>query len=378
MSMRSVELRNDRITVRIIDHGATITHLFVKDRYGVERDVVLGYDQLEKYSTNPFYYGCTVGRVANRIAKGRFRLPSAKHCEAASTEQEPFHQLVCNNGPNALHGGPGGFSSRQWTVLAVTDQQATFELVSIDGEEGYPGELRVTVMFQLIEARLRIDYRARIPSGSASVARGTIVNLTNHSYFNLSGGQQATILEHWFHSTASDGGARYLELDDTVQIPTGRIIDGAAGGGPMDFHTQPRQLGHGIRQLPNRGYDHCYLTRPIEQAGTVAGGTLVDVARLWCEESGIQLLFRTTTPGYQLYTANWVAESEECKPSRHPSLVYGQWSGVCLEAQAFPDAINRPEWAEQVILPADGEYRQTTEYEFSSTTTTTTATTISQ
>jgi aldose 1-epimerase len=305
---------------------------------------VLGFDDEHSYETNLFYYGCTVGRVANRIANGRFELEGdgGKH----------QYQLACNNGPNALHGGPAGFSGRSWSLLSATQKQATFQLSSAAGEEGYPGQLTVTVTFLLVGRALRIEYHAQ----TNNVA--TIVNLTNHSYFNLSGLKQPTVLEHTLRCVSTE----YLELN-CVQIPTGQIVDGR--GSCMDFCSQSHRLGERIREL-DRGYDHCYLARPAEEAAaaTTSGCELVEAARLWCPESGIRMIFRTTTPGFQLYTANWVKEQRPCKPSTHGDAVYGQWSGVCLEAQAFPDAVNRPEWLNQVLLRNSGQYHQITEYEF--------------
>ena len=330
-----VTLKTESLSCTIQTLGATLSHLCVEDGKGVIRDVVLGFDEVSGYKTpKNRFFGATVGRVANRIEGGKFDLHNKQY------------QLAVNNGPNALHGGLVGFGQREWTVVSQDDASVTLRYVSADGEEGYPGELTIEVAYSVKDKALRIDYRAWL-SGADNVP-STIVNLTNHSYFNLSGQPKSIIDDHLFHFIAD----RYLPLDNT-SVPLGTIEPTA--NLPLDL-TQRQKLNGKIQKL-GMGFDHCYVLK--EQAD----GQLKHAATVECD--GLTMKYSTTEPGFQFYTANYLDASNQSGKLAHKFNNCSQWCGFCLESQRFPDAINKKSWAPTVVLERGKEYRQTTIYEFS-------------
>lgn len=311
--------------------GAGIVSVNVPDREGRMADVVLGYADPADYMADGPCAGKIPGRYANRIAKGRFSVGGREY------------QLAINNGPNALHGGPTGFQNRLWTVEKVEGDTVEFSYTSSDGEEGYPGQLKVTATYRWNDANeLSLDLRAVTDSE-------TVVNLTNHAYFNLGGHDSGSVLAHelWL------GASRYLPTDDTL-IPLGELAPVA--GTPMDF-TEAKPLGRDIKaDFPalnyGKGYDNCFVIDG-------ADGTLRDVARLTDPVSGRILTVSTTQPGVQVYTGNWLAGSPANKAGRS----YEDYDGVAIECQNFPDAPNRP-WFPPAVLRPGEEYHQTIVFRF--------------
>lgn len=315
---------------RAITYGAIITEVHVPDRAGRLGDVVLGFEHLADYLTNGPYFGAAIGRVGNRIAGGSFTLNGRTH------------RLAVNNGPNSLHGGRRGFDKVVWRAeprLEADGPAVTFRYLSPDGEEGYPGNLAVTMTYRLTDANeLRIDYEA---VGD----QDTPVNLTNHSYWNLAGG--GTILSHRLALRA----ARYTPVDAEL-IPTGRIE--AVAGGPMDF-TAEKAIGRDLGLLANlpAGYDHNFV---IDGGGE----GLVPAARAVEPRSGRVLEVLTDQPGVQFYSGNFLDGSLRGKRGER----YPQYAGFCLETQHFPDAVHHPQFP-SIILRRGETYRSTTVHRFS-------------
>lgn len=317
------------LVAKITNFGTIITELQVPDRRGKPGNVVLGFDNLAQYLTGHPYFGCTVGRVANRIAQGRFRLDGKKY------------QLTVNNAPNHLHGGVLGFDKVVWAAEIPPGQEAAikFTHTSPDGHEGYPGQLAVTVVMTLTNAdELRIDY-------TAITDQATPVNLTNHSYFNLAG--RGNVLGHELKIAAKN----YTPTDDH-SIPTGRIAPVA--GTPFDF-TKAKPIGKCFGQLTNKpiGYDHNYVLNG-------AGKKLALCATVFEPTCGRVLEVMTTAPGVQLYTGNYLDGTLR----GHDGVYYTQHSGFCMETQHFPDSVNHPEFPSVILHPGQ-TYRQTTLHKFS-------------
>jgi aldose 1-epimerase len=315
--------------VGLINLGAIITAVRVPDRKGEVANVTLHFPDLAGYEANAPYFGGICGRYANRIAFGKFTLDGREY------------QLATNNGPHHLHGGKVSFIKRVWDHERVDGDDAVgvrFTYVSPDGEEGYPGTLRVEVTYTLNnDNELRLDYRAETD-------QTTVLNLTNHAYWNLAGAGQGTILDHELTLYCD----RYLPVDEG-SIPTGELADVA--GTPMDFRS-PRRIGERIDQTVNGngGYDHCYVVNG-------EFGTLRPAAKVVDPHSGRVLEIATTEPGIQLYTGNHLQGTPETGHAvRHGAL--------CLEAQHFPDSPNRPEFPSTVLKPGE-IYRQTTVHKFS-------------
>jgi aldose 1-epimerase len=320
------------MTAKIMTYGAILTELDVPDRDGKAADVVLGFDNLKDYLAGHPYFGATVGRVANRIAKGKFTLDGKEY------------KLAVNNGPNALHGGLKGFDKVVWTAapVATPDGAAViFKYVSKDGEEGYPGNLTATVVYTLTnENALRLDYTAKTD-------KATPVNLTNHTYFNLAGAKAGDILGHGLTLFAD----RYTPVDDTL-IPTGEIKP--VKGTPLDF-TRATRIGARIDQLKGEpgGYDHNYVLNS-------EGKELALAARVHEAKSGRTMEMWTTEPGVQFYTGNFL----DGKQTGRGGVVYKKHGGFCLEAQHFPDSVNHANFPSMILKPGQ-TYRQTTIYKFS-------------
>jgi aldose 1-epimerase len=323
------------VEARISNYGGTVVSLVVPDRNGELGDVVLGFDTLEEYVEKSLYFGCIVGRYANRIAKGRFTLDGVEYT------------LAQNDGENHLHGGIKGFDKVVWEAEAVQGDDAEgLELtyLSQDGEEGYPGNLSVRVVYSLTDDdELKIDY-------SATTDEATVVNLTNHSYFDLAGAVSGDILDHELMIRAD----QFTPIDETL-IPTGELR--SVKGTPMDF-SQAVAIGARIEQddeqlVFGNGYDHNWvLDKPA--------GSLGLAARVHEPTTGRVLEVYTTEPGIQFYAGNFLDGSITGKGGR----VYERRYGFCLETQHFPDSPNQPGFPSTVFRP-DEEYTQTTVYRFS-------------
>lgn len=330
-------LSNDNgVMVQLTNYGATVVALYVPDKEGNLDDVVLGFDSISDYEKpdpyNP-YFGATIGRYGNRIAGGQFTL------------EGKTYTLVQNNGPNHLHGGLKGFKDRIFKAIPMKTPEGPavrFKYLSHDGEEGYPGNLQVSVTFTLTnDNELKIKYLA-------TTDKPTVVNLTNHSYFNLAGEGSGDILDHELMIVADN----YTPADDTL-IPTGIA---PVAGTPLDF-TTPHKIGERIEQLlrkegddPFKGYDHNFVLDN-------QSGDLALAARAKEATTGRVMEVYTTEPGVQLYTGNWVnTRGKEGK-------LYGQYSGFCLETQHYPDSPNNPDFPSTVLRPGE-VYSTLTIYKF--------------
>ena len=326
-------LTNDHgLLAKVSCFGATLTELHAPDRHGRNGDVVLGFDNLQNYLAGHPYFGTTTGRVANRIAHGRFTL------------QGTDYSLAINNPPNHLHGGLVGLDKRLWDAESISESGAAgvrFHYLSADGEEGYPGNLSLWVTYTLTNGNeLRIDYRAETD-------RATPVNLTNHSYFNLADGGHSPILDHVLEINAD----RFTPVDAT-SIPTGEIkpVEGTV----MDFR-RPLRIGSRAEAWEGEpgGYDHNYVLNKT------APGSLDFAARLSDPASGRVLEISTTEPGIQFYTGNYLDGSLRGKHGHR----YGKRHGLCLETQHFPDAVNHPNFP-SILLHTGETYTHTTVHKF--------------
>ena len=319
------------LQAKIITYGAMLTEMHVPDKNGNLGDVVFGHDKLEDYLDGHSYFGVTTGRVANRIAKGKFTLDGHEY------------SLATNNDPNHLHGGIEGIDKKVWSAREVRSKEGeavAFSYVSPDGEEGYPGELKMKVTYTLTnDNELRIDYLA-------TTNKATPVNLTNHAYWNLAGKGQ--ILDHVLQLNAD----HYTPVDKTG-IPTGEILK---VDDVMSF-LKPTKIGARIDDAKLAGepggYDHNYCLNKIEF------GKISMAARVEEETSGRTLEIFTTEPGIQFYTGNFLNGTEIGK---------GGWkyefrNAFCLETQHFPDSINQPHFPSTVLRPKE-KYTQTTIHKF--------------
>jgi aldose 1-epimerase len=320
------------VKVDVITYGAIVTHILAPDRDGKVENVVLGFDDLAGYLAGHPFFGATVGRVANRIAKGKFTLDGKEY------------KLAVNNGPNALHGGLKGFDKVVWKAEPQNSADGPGVKLSYrspDGEEGYPGNLDVTVTYTLTnQNELKIDY-------TATTDKATPVNLTNHSYFNLAGPKGGDVLGHELMIAADE----YTPADDTL-IPTGEIKP--VKGTPFDF-TTPTPIGAHIGEIKGDpgGYDLNYVLRTKGKVSEVA-------ARVYESKSGRLLEMFTTEPGVQFYTGNYL----DGKLKGSGGMVYKKQTGFCLEAQHYPDSVNQPKFPSTILTPGK-TYTQTTVYKFS-------------
>jgi aldose 1-epimerase len=334
-SVEVYTLANDEMSVQILTYGGVVHAIDVPDRDGKMANVALGFAKLEDYLTQSPYFGTITGRYANRIAKGAFTLEGTSY------------QLATNNGPNALHGGIKGFDKQVWQAREISGSGSVgveLRYTSLDGEEGYPGTLAAKVTYTLTERNeLRIDYEA-------TTDKPTVVNLTNHTYFNLAGEGSGSILGHELTLNAST----FTPVDATL-IPTGEIAKVA--GGAMDF-TSPTAIGARIRNddpqlVFGKGYDHNFVLDKPEV------GALSLAARVQEPTTGRIMEISTTEPGIQFYSGNFLDASLVGTSGR----IYRQSDGFCLETQHFPDSPNKPEFPSTVLKPGE-VYRTTTVHRF--------------
>jgi aldose 1-epimerase len=318
------------IIVKLTDYGARIVAVEVPDRTGKVANIVLGFDSLDKYVEHTSYFGCTTGRFANRIAKGKFKLDGKEYT------------LAVNNGPNHLHGGKKGFDRQLWKGEPAAGMSVRFKLRSPDGDEGYPGNLDVTVLYTLNdENELTIDYTAMTDAP-------TVLNLTNHAYWNLAGAApDGSVLNHKLELAAE----KYVEVDDTL-IPTGKLA--SVTGTPLDF-TKPEVVGLRIEKLKEGpkspgGYDHCFVLKERRIKPELA-------ARIEDPKSGRVLEVHTTEPGVQFYTGNFL----DGTPG---SGSFQKHAAFCLETQHFPDSPNQKSFPTTELRPGQA-FRSTTVHKFS-------------
>lgn len=320
---------------KIMTYGGIVVSLRVPDRNGKLDDVVLGYDTLDGYVKNNPYFGALIGRYGNRIARGKFTLDGRQYT------------LAQNNGENHLHGGVKGFDKVVWNASEIRDKHGVglkLTYLSKDGEEGYPGNLSVTVIYTLTNNNeLRIDY-------AATTDKKTVVNLTHHSYFNLAGQGAGDVLGHELMLNAD----KFTPVDKGL-IPTGELR--SVRGTPMDF-TKPTPIGARIEQQDEQinfggGYDHNWVLNKSGNSPTLA-------ARVYEPTTGRVMEVYTTEPGIQFYSGNFLDGSITGKGGK----VYQKRYGFCLEAQHFPDSPNKPNFPSTVLSPGQ-KYTQTTIYKFS-------------
>jgi aldose 1-epimerase len=318
--------------VSITNFGATVVNLHVPDRSGKVADVVLGFDTLEGYENGKSYFGATVGRYANRIGGGQFSIGGKTYT------------LPKNNGNNTLHGGIVGFNKRVWKAREIPSTEGeALELsyLSADGEEGFPGNLSVKVVFMLPADRndLKIDY-------TASTDKDTVLNLSNHSYFNLAGEGNGDILDHVLTLHAK----QFTPVDKTL-IPTGEVRDVA--GTPLDF-TSAAAIGKRINEdyeqlVFGKGYDHNWVLAPT------SGHGLTVAAEAYDPKSGRKLEVLTTEPGIQFYSGNFLDGTVKGKGNK----AYAQRAAFCLETQHFPDSPNHPNFPSTLLKPNSAFHSQT-------------------
>lgn len=311
----------------ISNYGAKLLRLMVPDKDGVVADVVLGFNTMQEWQTKETYFNAVIGRYANRIKDGRFCLDGK------------VYQLPVNNGTNSLHGGVHGFNEKVWDVVSYDTKTLVLHYRAADGEEGYPGNVDVTVTYSVEGKSLSIHYQAVSDAP-------TIINLTNHAYFNLNGETSPTVRDHVLQVMAD----AYTPFDPTA-CPTGEILP--VEGTPMDFR-EPVRVGDRIDDpffAPGRGIDNNWVLRksapgyPLETAAIVSS-------------SGRRMTVKTTAPGLQVYTGNWVEEN-----IGKGGVKYGPQNAICLETQNFPDAPNHASFPSAVLRPSE-TYDQTTIYAF--------------
>ena len=323
------------MSAKVMTLGATLQSLIVPDKAGHKDDVVLGYDTAQEYLTRPNFFGASVGRYANRIAKGKFSLDGKTYT------------LVTNDGPNSLHGGAKGFDKRMWKIDSASsgpEAKVVLSYVSADGEEGFPGELKVTATYSLNEQNeLKLEYRA-------TTSKPTVLNLTNHSYFNLAGNDARDVMGNLVTLHA----ARFTPVDATL-IPTGERKPVA--GSPFDFRT-PHRVGERIRDAKDqqirfgRGYDHNFIVDG-------AAGSLRPAAVIQEPVSGRTMEMSVTAPGIQFYTGNFMDGTFFGKSSR----AYRQGDAICLEPGVFPDTPNHADFPTARLNPGQN-YINTMVYKF--------------
>ncbi|HLF65682.1 MAG TPA: aldose epimerase family protein [Saprospiraceae bacterium] len=314
----------------VINFGATVTSIKVPLQNGESQEVTLGFDTAEEYVLKRSYMGPIAGRVANRIAKGRFTLDGKAY------------QLDCNNGPNHLHGGPNGWAKVFWEVVGAASNSVQLKYHSPDGDEGYPGNVDVRVTYTIEESNaLSIVIEA-------STDAPTLINPTSHCYFNLYRDHLRIILDHDLQIHAD-----HYTPSDVELIPTGEIA--SVIGTPMNFLSM-KKVGEDIHadfdQLRNaNGYDHNWVLNDYT-------GQLIECARLHCASSGLTMITSTNQPGIQCYSGNSLHHN-----TGRQGQQYDAYSGICLETQGFPDAVNHPNFPSVIVRPR-GRYYHLTQYRF--------------
>lgn len=326
---------NNDSKVKITNYGGVILSIITRDKYGKEDDIVLGYDNFDDYKTTTTYFGAIIGRYANRIANAQIEVDKEKY------------NLAKNNGNNHLHGGIKGFNRVVWDSEIISDKDGEYlklSYLSKDGEENYPGNLEVIVEYRLTsENELIINYYGKTD-------KNTVVNLTNHSYFNLSGHASGDVLEHKIKIYGSN-----ITAANSESIPTGEVRN--IIGTPMDF-TEFKAIGEEIEEnydqlVYGNGYDHNWIIDDYT-------GKLKKAAEVIDDKSGRMLEVFTTKPGIQFYSGNFLNENEVGKGG----VKYNKRQGLCLETQYFPDSLNH-EGFSNVILESGQEYKHTTIYKMS-------------
>jgi aldose 1-epimerase len=321
-------------TMKVINYGAIVTSLTAPDRSGKYDEVILGYDSLEAYIADKTFFGSIVGRYGNRIGKGKFKLEGKEY------------QLALNDGPNNLHGGKVGFNKVLWDAKEVQGaKEPTLELtyVSKDGEEGFPGKVTLSAVYTLTDSNeFKIEY-------NGTTDKTTVLNPTQHSYFNLSGSFNNTILDHVMMIDAN----AITPVDNTL-IPTGKLMDLA--NTPLDFRT-PTVIGTRINDDNEQlkiagGYDHNWVLRNYDKK-------VRKVAEVYEPKSGRLMTVSTDQPGIQFYSGNFLDGTGKGK-----GVSYQKRSGLCLEAQCYPDSPNKPEFPSCTLKPGEA-YHQITIYKFS-------------
>ena len=316
------------MVVKIINYGGTVTDILTPDKNGTMGDVILGYESLDGYTQtgNP-YFGCLVGRYANRIAKAKFTLDGKEYT------------LAANNNGNTLHGGLKGFDKVMWTVKSTTDSSLLLSYLSKDGEEGYPGNLTADVTYSLgADNSLKIKY-------AATADKATPANLTNHCYFNLSAGADSTILDHVLMLKAD----KYTPVNDKL-IPTGKNDD--VKRTPMDF-TTAKKIGKEIDSVAG-GYDHNWVLNK-------AGNNVELIGSVYHAGTGRYMEIFTTEPGIQFYSGNFL---DGTLTNTRGGVKYVKHAGLCLETQHFPDSPNQPSFPNTILKPGE-TYNHVTIYKFS-------------
>lgn len=315
--------------VKITNYGGIVTSWISPDKNGNRSSIVLGFDSLKNYLGSHPFFGAIAGRYANRIAKGKFKIGDSTYT------------LATNNGVNHLHGGIKGFDKQVWDAVVPNDSVASLSLtyISKDGEEGYPGNLKATVKYTFTDDNeLEIEY-------DAETDKPTVVNLTNHSYFNLTGDHANTILDHKVMIKAD----RFTPVDGGL-IPTGELK--AVKGTPFDF-TTPEKIGARIANVPGGppvGYDHNYVL-------TRTDSSLQQIVTVTDSVSGRKLEVFTTQPGVQFYTGNFLDGSVKDSHGKP----FNQYTGFCLETQHFPDSPNQPKFPTTLLNPGE-KYHTVTKY----------------
>lgn len=327
------------MVAKVMTYGATLTDLLVPDRQGKIEDVVLGFETIEPYLAGVPYFGATIGRVGNRIGNARFAIDGKTYT------------LAANDGPNTLHGGIKGFDKVVWKaepIQSAGGAAVKFTYHSPDGEEGFPGNLDAAVVYTVTDDNaLRLDY-------TATTDKATPINLTNHSYFNLAGEGNGTILDHVLMIAADE----FTPVDAKL-IPTGELKP--VKGTVFDF-TTPTAIGARIDKVPIAppvGYDHNYVVRKAATGGGHAAATPTLAAKVTDPKSGRTLEVLTLEPGVQFYSGNFLDGTLK----NRRGVPYVKHSAFCLETQHFPDSVNHPAFPSTILRPGE-TYRTTTIYRF--------------
>jgi aldose 1-epimerase len=322
------------LEMAVTNYGGRVVSLLVPDKNGKMEDIVLGYESLDGYlKADEEFFGASIGRYGNRIAKGTFKLDSSEY------------KLAINNTPNSLHGGINGFNKKVWSVVQKGENELELGLVSLDMEEGYPGELKVTMTYKLTdENEFAISYRAE-------TSKPTVLNLTNHSYFNFHGAGNGDILDHVLQLNADN----FTPVDSTL-IPTGKIE--AVAGTPFDF-SKPVAIGARINDQNEQlkfglGYDHNFVINKTDPMAIALAATVHE------PESGRFMEVFTNEPGVQFYCGNFLKGINIGKQGK----TYKYRSAFCLETQHFPDSPNQPEFPSVVLRPGQ-TYNSECVYKFS-------------